>query len=251
MKETGYNLGLVSVSFRRHTPSEILAATREAGLSVIEWGSDIHAPCTDLDNLRRLAALQREYGIVCSSYGTYFRLGETPMEELEDYIRAAELLGTDILRLWCGKASGADMTAGERDALFADCRRAAEIAEANGVTLCLECHKGTFTEDPRDAVLLMESIRSPRFRMYWQPFQWQNTEQNLKNAQMIAPYATHLHVFHWKGDERFPLAEGIAEWREYLTAFPRPQTLLLEFMPDDQLTSLAGEADALRAVVRV
>ena len=72
-----YTLGLVSVSFRRHTPREILEAVRAAGLACIEWGSDVHAPCTDETALRRIAAMQAEYGIVCSSYGTYFRLGQT------------------------------------------------------------------------------------------------------------------------------------------------------------------------------
>ena len=37
-----YNLGLCSISFRKHTPEEILRAMKEVGLSVIEWGSDVH-----------------------------------------------------------------------------------------------------------------------------------------------------------------------------------------------------------------
>ena len=44
MKENQYSLGLVSVSFRKNTPKEILEAVKEAGLSCIEWGSDAHAP---------------------------------------------------------------------------------------------------------------------------------------------------------------------------------------------------------------
>ena len=73
MKETEYNLGLVSVSFRKITPEEILSAVRDAGLSCIEWGSDVHAPCKDTERLYGLVELQKKYGITCSSYGTYFR----------------------------------------------------------------------------------------------------------------------------------------------------------------------------------
>ena len=87
--------------------------------------------------------MQKKNGIVCSSYGTYFRLGETPIEELEVYIQAAKILGTDILRLWCGTKSGRDMTDEERKVLLGDCKKAAEIAEADGVTLCMECNKKT------------------------------------------------------------------------------------------------------------
>ena len=100
-----YRLGLVSVSFRQHTPKEIAAAVKDAGLSYIEWGSDIHAPKDDEARLLEIAALDEEYGLICSSYGTYFTLGETPIEELSQYISAAKTLKTNVLRLWCGSKS--------------------------------------------------------------------------------------------------------------------------------------------------
>lgn len=245
----GYSLGLVSVSFRSHTPEEILRAMKEAELSHIEWGSDIHAPCGDTQRLCELAELQKKYGIACSSYGTYFKFGKTPMEELSAYISAAKLLGTRILRLWCGPKSGADMTEEERSSLLADCRLAAKMAEREGVILCMECHKKTFTERLDDTLLLMKEIQSPHFRMYWQPFQWQTEEENRAYAKAIAPYTEHIHVFQWKGEDAFPLSEGIEEWRSYLKAFPAHRTLLLEFMPDGQIESLSAEADALRAII--
>ena len=249
MIENQYNLGLVSVSFRSHTPKEILEAARAAGLSCVEWGSDVHAPCNDTERLMEIAELQKEYGIVCSSYGTYFRLGETSVEELETYIEAAKLLGTNILRLWCGGKSGENMTGTEKNTLFEICRKAAKIAQNNRVILCMECHKGTFTENPDDAMRLMEMVNSPCFRMYWQPFQWQSIDENFENARKIAPYAEHIHVFHWRGKEKFPLGEAIEEWRIYLKQFSKPRTLLLEFMPDNEISTLPREAEALRTIV--
>ena len=250
---SAYNLGLVSVSFRKHTPEEIVKAVKSAGLTCIEWGSDIHAPCRDTDRLHELARLQEEYGITCSSYGTYFRLGQTPMEELTDYITAAKQLGTNLLRLWCGNKSGADMTEAERRALLTDCRRAAAIAKEQGVTLCMECHHDTFTERPEDSLALMQAVNSPRFRMYWQPFQWLEARENLSIAQSLAPYVEVVHVFQWKSPKlnprRFSLYEGIDEWRAYLKAIPAPRTLLLEFMPDDRLDTLPTEAEALRTMI--
>lgn len=249
MENSKYTLGLVSVSFRQHSPKEILEAARAAGLSCIEWGSDVHAPCHDTERLKEIAALQKEYGIVCSSYGTYFRFGETPIEELEAYIQAAKILDTNILRLWCGVKSGKDMTKEERNALWDICRMAAKVAEASGVTLCLECHKKTFTENPDDAVRLMETLNSPHFRMYWQPFQWQEPKENVINAIKIANYAEHIHVFNWKGSEKLPLADAVGEWQEYIKVFSTPRTLLLEFMPNGTLEELAAETAALRAII--
>ena len=140
------------------------------------------------------------------------------------------------------------MTSEERDALLSVCRQAAEIAEANQVTLCMECHRKTFTENPDDAVWLMQSVNSPYFRMYWQPFQWQNANQNLENAKKIAPYAKRIHVFHWKGDQKLRLADSIAEWQAYLNCFSVPRTLLLEFMPGGTIEELANEALALKLI---
>ena len=241
--------GLVSISFRKLTVEEVCAAAAKANLSCIEWGSDVHAPCHDAARLDELALLMREFGVACSSYGTYFRLGQTPFDELEHYILAAKRLGTDVLRVWCGTKSGADMTEGEITSLLSDCRAATRMAEAHGVTICTECHRGTFTERAEDALYLMQAVNSPHFRTYWQPFQWCTVEQNLQYLRALAPYVTHLHVFQWKGDARFPLAEGVREWQGYLSLFDAPHTLLLEFMPDDRLSSLSAEADALRAIM--
>ena len=248
MGKCKYSLGLTSVSFRRHSPKEILDAARAASLECIEWGSDVHAPCRDTARLREISELQKQYGIFCSSYGTYFRLGETPIEELRHYIQGAKLLGTNILRLWCGSKSGKEMTDTEKDALLSVCRKAASIAEANGVTLCMECHKNTFTESPDDAVYLMKEINSPHFRMYWQPFQWQNADQNLENAKKIAPFAEHIHVFNWRNKEKLPLSCAVDDWCDYLKLLPPHSSLLLEFMPNGSIEELSSEADALKLI---
>ena len=249
MNRTDYTKGLVSVSFRAHSPKEILQAMKDSDLSVIEWGSDRHAPCNDTERLREIAALQEEYGIRCSSYGTYFKFFKTPIEELEGYILAAKTLGTDRLRIWCGPKSGADMTQKEREELLALCRRAEEMARAHGVILCLECHKKTFTERLEDALWLMEEIGSPHLRMYWQPFQWLSAEENLRYARAIAPYTEYLHVFNWKGEDMLPLGDAEEEWRSYLAAFSTPRTLLLEFMPDGRIESLPVETEALTRII--
>ena len=248
MNSKKYTLGLVSISFRQHSPKEIIKAVKNAGLACIEWGSDVHAPCKDLERLNEIASLQKEYGISCSSYGTYFRLGDTPIEELTDYINAAKILGTKIIRLWCGTKSGDEMTDAEKSELLAQSLKVTELAEKNDVILCMECHCGTFTQNSHDSEYLMKAVNSPNFRMYWQSFQWLDADGNFESAEIIAPYAEHIHVFNWHGDSRFPLCEATEDWRRYLSAFTTPRTLLLEFMPDDKIETLSAEADALKAI---
>lgn len=244
-----FQAGLVSVSFRDHSPEEILVAMQQAQLTCIEWGSDVHAPCADGKALDQLVSLQKKYGITCCSYGTYFRLGVTPMEELPGYIRAAKTLGTDILRLWCGNQNSEDYTQEEKQALFSACRAAAELAKEENVTLCLECHNNTYTNRAQAALEVMQAVDSPRFRMYWQPNQRRTEEENLAYATLLAPYTRHLHVFNWKGKERFPLAQALGLWQKYLNCFPGDRTLLLEFMPDNNIATLPGEATALHELI--
>ena len=243
-----YHLGLVSISFRKYSPEEILAAMEQAGLTRIEWGSDVHAPKDNPENLRYLAELQKQYGVTCSSYGSYFQLGTHNISELPEYFQAAKILGTRIIRLWCGEKDYEMYTQTEKEALFDAGRQAAALAEEADVILCMECHNNTYTNRKEGALELMEAVHSSHFRMYWQPNQFREEEENIAYARLLAPYTEHLHVFHWKEHDRFPLSRGIGKWEAYLEQFCGERALLLEFMPDDKLETLQEEADALRMI---
>lgn len=241
-------LGLVSISFRGQTAEQIVRAVKNAGLTCVEWGSDVHAPCKELDKLEEIAALQQQHGIQCSSYGTYFRLGSDDVAQLSDYICAAKKLGTNILRLWCGNKDADSVLPEEKEKLFADCKAAAVLAEKENVILCLECHNYTYTQTKEGALELMQYVNSSAFRMYWQPNQFRTIAENMEYAQLLKDYIIHIHVFQWKGNDRFPLSDGIEEWRGYLGKIGSKHTLLLEFMPDDQIETLPREADTLKQI---
>lgn len=242
--------GLVSISFRQLSPEEILQWMVKANLRHIEWGSDVHAPCGDLQAVREVARLQQQYGVTCCAYGTYFRLGVTPPEELPAYFAAAKILGTDILRIWCGKNGSAEFTDSEREQLFAAGKEAAAMAEAAGVRLCTECHPHTQTDTAEGALAFLQAVNSPAMGTYWQPNQYRSAAENVAYAKALAPYTTHIHVFHWQGKERFPLLQAKSDWTDYLSAFDGDHGCLLEFMPDDMPQSLPTEADALRQILK-
>lgn len=244
-----YRLGLVSVSFRPHTPEDILKAMQCAGLNYIEWGGDVHAPADDMEKVVQLPALQKEYGVACSSYGSYFRIGVSPLEELPPVVAAAKALGTNIIRLWAGNEGSAAYTGQKKEAFFSECHKIAKIGAENDVIFCLECHNWTYTDTKETALELMTAIDSPHFRMYWQPNQFKSIEENIAYAKLLAPYTEHIHVFNWKGEQKMPLCEAIDVWKQYLSAFDTNKTLLLEFMPDGDIRSLEREAAALRKIV--
>ena len=241
--------GLVSVSFRKLSPEEIVRVAVAAGLNYIEWGSDVHAPYTEQERLEEIRQLQEAYGVSCCSYGTYFRLGVTPIDELPGYIRAAKLLGTNILRLWAGNMSPCKYSEEEKQALIAQCRKAAILAENADVILCMECHRNTYTETKENALELMQAVNSPAFRMYWQPSARCSEEENLAYARSLKEYTYHIHAFQQKGADKYSLADGVDEWKTYLQEFCGDHYILLEFMPDGLVETLPREADALRMII--
>lgn len=243
-----HNIGLVSVSFRQHSPQEILEAMKRTNLSCIEWGSDVHAPYNDIKKLQELAKLQKEYGIYCCSYGTYLRLGTDDVNELTHYANAAKTLGTNVLRIWCGDKRENLYLGVEKASFLMEAKRAAQIAEKLGITLCMECHNNTYTETLGGAVELMEYVGSPNFQMYWQPNQFKDFESNAEYAKRISPCVKNIHVFNWQGNDKHPLCEAVEIWKKYLACFDGQKTLLLEFMPDDRIESLEKEAKALDVI---
>lgn len=243
-----FDIGLVSVSFRGLTPQQIASLCSECGLKIIEWGSDIHAPYEDEERLDEIVILQKEAGLTTSSYGTYFRLGVTPTEDLRGYIKAAKRLSADILRIWCGDKNYEDMNPDERARIIFEAKKAAKIAEDAGVTLCMECHNKTYTNCLCGALELMETVDSPNFRMYWQPNQYRSLDENLEYAEKIAKYVKVIHVFNWEGKNKYPLADAVDVWKKYLSYFDGSQKLLLEFMPDGLPESLRAEAEALKTI---
>ena len=245
-----YKLGLVSVSFREHTPEEIVSYMKRCGLEYIEWGSDVHAPCTDTERLKYLKKLCNDNKIGISSYGSYFRLGVDKAEEIDTYLNAAKILGTDIMRIWAGNKSFSSYTGEELEGLVKDAEYIAERAEESGVTVCFERHTGTVTDSPEGALFLMENVNSEGLRMYYQPCQYNGREFSTDLARKISMYTKVAHVFNWEGNEKYPLEDAVSDWKDYLAELPDDIYLLLEFMPDGKIESLEREATALYKICK-
>lgn len=244
-----WKTGLVSISFRNLSTDEIMKLARDAGLDAIEWGSDVHAPYEKSEKLEEIAQKQSEYGLYCSSYGTYFRLGLHDTALLKDYIKAAKILKTNILRIWCGNKNFQELSEDERKHIICEGQKAAKLAKEANVFLCMECHNNTYTNCIEGAIDLMTSINSKHFLMYWQPNQYQSFEKNCEYARLIAPYVVNIHAFYWEGKNRYKLADGLSMWKSYLSYFHNEGVIMLEFMPDDDPKSLKEEANALNMLV--
>ena len=112
-------LGLVSVTYRKLSPADVITRAVEAGLSCIEWGSDIHVPQTDPVYARHVGDMTREAGLTVSSYGSYYRLGAG--QDFAPYLEAARALQAPVIRK--SPAGSCDPHLGGYAGLGADRRR--------------------------------------------------------------------------------------------------------------------------------
>lgn len=243
-------LGLVSITYRKLTPARIIPLVREAGLSAIEWGSDIHVPPSDLENARRVGEMTREAGLTVSSYGSYYRLGTG--QDFTPYLMAAEALGAPMIRIWAGTKDSALVDGEIFAAWAAEAKAVSRMAAERGITVAFEYHHGTLTDTAASAVALIKAVDEPNCRLYWQPEFAKPQDVILADLELVAPFVDLCHVFTWNPDHsRRPLVDGREVWREYLTRVPawEEKPLLLEFVPGDDPALLATEAAALRDIL--
>ena len=243
-------LGLVSITYRKLTPAEIIPLVREAGLSCIEWGSDIHVPQNDLENARRVGEMTREAGLAVSSYGSYYRLGAG--QDFAPYLAAATALGAPVIRIWAGTKGSEQTDPATLSAWTAEAKTVCRMAAERGITVAFEYHHGTLTDTAASALTLVQGVGESNCRLYWQPEFAKPQNLILSDLELVAPYVDLCHVFTWNPDHsRRPLLEGLEAWRAYLSRVPAwdEKPLLLEFVPADDPALLAREAASLREIV--
>ena len=247
--------GLCSITFRQMAAEEIIALVAENGLSAIEWGGDIHAPVGQLDRAREVGRRSTEAGLRTPSYGSYFRVTpESAVPEFAPIVETAQALGAPTIRVWADGKSSRDMDPDYFRRLADAGRRLSETAADAGCRLAFEYHLGTATDTNASALRLIEAIGHPAACLYWQPRQQTSVANRLAGLRETLGCLAHLHVFQWVGerDTRLPLAEGAADWREYLScaaAAPGDRCAYLEFVADDSVEAFRRDAATLRDFV--
>jgi sugar phosphate isomerase/epimerase len=231
---------------------DILDACQKAGLTCIEWGSDVHVPAGNAQIADEVAEKTKAAGLLCYAYGSYFRLGGNTPSEFAPYVDSAKRLGAKVIRVWGGVKGSAKMTAEEREKLVADARAIADMAQSAGLIVTLECHGDTVTDHVDSGMDFYQAVNHPALRAYWQPSQFYDEDYNLTAAKLYAPRTECLHVFQWSRTARHPLSDGSEIWAKYLDIFrseaeTRDIGLLLEFMHDDRLETLAETAATLKS----
>jgi len=247
--------GLVSITFRQHSPAEVVDLARKAGLASIEWGGDVHAPHGDLMRAREVRHLTGNAGLRVSSYGSYYRVWPVKNCPFEHVLETALELEAPLVRVWAGELGSTQATPEQRRQVAFEAGRIADLAAAAGVAVAFEYHNNTLTDTPESAVALVQDAAHPNLGLYWQPRPERNLKENLAALRAVQPWLRSLHVFHWLPDParpgghlRRPLREGTPDWMQYLAAVDDgwQGDALIEFVRDDSDEAFLEDAAALK-----
>lgn len=246
--------GLVSVTFRHLSATEIIALAVRAGIKAIEWGGDVHCPPQHLDLAEKLGQQTRDAGLSVDCYGSYYRC--IPNQYFGEVLETAVALGAPMIRVWAGAVGSADVSEAQR-AIVTECaRRAVSEAKKKRIKVAFEWHKGTLTDTTASALTLLRAI--PNARTLWQPSEFEEEEVRLHGLKAILDRLESMHVYHWvpKGAalERRPLAEGADVWTRRLKILQSVNGVargaLLEFVQNNQPEQLLADAATLHEWLR-
>ena len=240
------------MTFRSRDRRGVVDLAREAGLSEIEWGGDIHVPHGDTDAAEDARALCRDAGIACTSYGSYYKLPVSG-EGFDAVMDTAEALGSGSIRIWAGTHGARDTDVMTRAAMTDTLRRNAATAAARGMELSFEYHGGTLTDSADSAMWLISDCGRENVRLHWQPNQFEDVEYNLRALRRVAKYVDTVHVFSWEGERWLPLSAHEDAWRRYfdvLFELGTPRSALLEFLPCECRDDLLRDAETLNGWLR-
>jgi 3-dehydroshikimate dehydratase len=244
--------GLVSITFRKLTPRQVVEATAAAGLVGIEWGGDVHVPHGDLAQAAAVKQMTVAAGLQVAAYGSYYKAGFSEKEGLafERVLETASSLGAPLIRVWAGRKGSAESDIACRAGVVADCQRIAAMANQAGIVVASEYHGGSLTDTDVSTNSFLAEVGHENFKSYWQPRVGSSVIEGLNGMRQILPRLAHLHVFHWMPDSahRRPLAEGADCWLHYLNlaaTAPGDRFAMLEFVRNDDPAILAAEAATL------
>jgi sugar phosphate isomerase/epimerase len=245
--------GLVSITFRKLSPRQIVDLVVQSELRAIEWGGDIHVPHGDMACAAEARSMTEDAGLSVSAYGSYYKVGHSEQEGLsfETVLETAIRLNAPTVRVWAGQQASEISDESYQNMIVNESRRIADIAHCAGLTISFEYHSGTLTDTNASALRLLQSVDSPGIRSFWQPPNGRQADYCIAGLNAIVPWLTNLHIFHWTqpGNIRRPLAEGREIWRMYLTAAVtsgQNHFASIEFAADDDPKVFLSDAATLK-----
>ena len=243
--------GLVSISFRKLTPPQIIELVARAGLGGIEWGGDVHAPHGDVPRAKEVRRWTVDAGLKVTSYGSYYHVADEASLTFEAVLESAVALGAPLVRVWAGRRGSDDADPAYRGSVVEETRRIADLAQTVGVRIAFEFHGNSLTDNNASALAFLQEVAYPNVTAYWQPITDAEEPYRLEGLRALLPWLSNVHVFHWTPDgvrQALSTSEGVWQPRfDLVRATGRDHAALLEFVAGDAPQAFLDDAQTLRS----
>ena len=133
-----------------------------------------------------------------------------------------------------------------------DSIRIATAAKEENIEIAFEFHKNTLTDTNESCLELLKRVNEVNVKSYWQPSQDMNVEERISGLEAVLPLLSHIHVFHWGNGEKFPLAQGLNEWKQYMDVIKKAEGdryAMLEFVRDNSIEQFFDDAATLKEII--
>ncbi|MEM6430457.1 MAG: TIM barrel protein [Deinococcota bacterium] len=243
--------GVCSVTFRQLPAEEVIALVKQAGLTCIEWGGDVHVPHGDSNQARHIRDKMDTAQLTTAAYGSYYRVAESEAAGLTfaDVLETAVCLGAPTVRVWAGSQGSDQADKPYVQQVVEDTRRIADLAAAQNISVSFEFHRNTLTDTNEAALELLQACNHTNLYSFWQPPHYTSQTYRAEGLRALLPQLTNVHVFNWpEPGVRRPLAEASAPWQNYLeivASSSRVHPVLLEFVDQDSQAAFLKDAKTL------
>lgn len=245
-----YNLGFTTVTFRELSRREICEAATENNIKNLEWGGDVHIPPEDSKALSEALSLQKEFGINCLSYGSYYRLGMKDYDAWEKITDTASSLGAAVIRIWMGSKSSRDTDETLFYEMLEETKVLAKTAEEKNLTVAFEFHKGTYNDGGEASLRFLNALALGNVKTYWQPM---STKADAENLKAVLPYLVGVHIFQWNfNGKRYALKRGKRKWKRFFEIVREsgsPMNYIMEFVKNDCPRQFTKDAKTLKKLL--
>jgi len=257
-------LGFCSISALDRTLAEAAALAAGAGLDALEvTARPPHLdPSAGLDAARQAGRVVRGAGVEVVAYGSYMgRFGQSSAADAQREVAIAAALETRRLRVWAEPVSDGSTDVAP---VVAWLRVACDAAAADGITVVVERHIGSFADTPERVEALLAAVDRPNLALNYQVLDFLPPSELAAQPDDAARLVRHARYFHLKNYQRngdgpvFPggsLADGVLDYRAILGAALRAGyagPLTIEFLAADERPveeKLAADVAFVRAVL--
>ncbi len=242
--------GLVSITFRKLSVTEVVDIVVKSGLNAIEWGGDIHVPSGDFKKAKEVKKITEESGLYVASYGSYYRLACGM--EFEEVLETAIELKAPTIRVWAGNIGSDRADKNWWDRVINETNNIANLADKANINIDFEYHGNTLTDTSDSAFKLLKQIEAKNVGTYWQPSVNIEDEERMRGLKLILPWLRNIHAFYWLDRERYPLEAGRENWIKYLTYVAENNinsVAMLEFVKGDSIEQFYRDAETLKDIV--